>query len=88
MGANNTGSADVSFQWKSIFQPDPGLTDCHNTFYEASPVVVGKQWVPKSAYAIRYLGTASVMGNTSQTEPYQRPALYIFDSYGKYRSST
>ena len=76
MGANKTVSEDVSFQWKYIFQHDPCLTDRHNTFKEASPVVVGKQWVPKSAYAIRYLGTASVMGNTSQTEPYQRPALY------------
>ena len=81
MGPSTTGSVDDSFRWKSIFTPDPGPMDCHNSFYNSSPVTVAPRWIPKSAHAVLYSGSATVMGNTSQIEPHQRPALSTFHNH-------
>ena len=84
MGPSTTGSVDGSFRWKSIFTPDPGPMDCHNSFYNSSPVKVEPRWIPKSAHAVLYSGSATVMGNTSQIEPHQRPALSTFHNHDQY----
>jgi hypothetical protein len=41
----------------------------------------------RSVYAITHTGGSTYAGQSRENNRLQRPALYIFDSYGKYRSS-
>ena len=83
MQGADKGSKDTALQWESILPISPyGEWMFHSTPFNSAA------YGTRSVYAITHTGGSTYAGQSRENNRLQRPALYIFGSYGKYRSST
>ena len=80
----DTGSKDLAFQWESLLPTD----NIKDWIFQSTPYSGSiNSYALFGVYTIAYTGGTTYAGEANEDFRYQRPALYIFDNYGKYHSS-